>query len=76
MDVKHLPLDELNLGLERILEITEVPHAGCSKFSQRFGADALRFVNLGQGKELRLRGVYARVVQPGTIAVGDHLNKL
>lgn len=70
-----VPGQKLEAG-SAILEITEIPHAGCNKFSQRFGADALRFVNLGQGKELRLRGVYARVVQPGTIAVGDHLNKL
>jgi MOSC domain-containing protein YiiM len=70
-----VPGQKLEAG-SAILEITEIPHAGCNKFSQRFGADALRFVNLGQGKELRLRGVYARVVQPGTIAVGDHLSKL
>jgi MOSC domain-containing protein YiiM len=59
-----------------VLEITEVPHRGCAKFSSRFGADALRFVNLGQGRDLRLRGVYARVVQPGSISVGDQINKL
>jgi MOSC domain-containing protein YiiM len=70
-----VPGQKLEAG-SAILEITEIPHAGCNKFSHRFGADALRFVNLGEGKELRLRGVYARVVQPGTIAVGDHLNKL
>jgi MOSC domain-containing protein YiiM len=59
-----------------ILEVSEVPHTGCSKFSARFGADALRFVNLGQGKELRLRGLLARVAQPGVISVGDRLGKL
>ena len=30
---------------EAILEITATPHAGCSKFSGRFGQDALRWVN-------------------------------
>ena len=59
-----------------ILEITEIPHEGCKKFSARFGADALRFVNLGRAKELRLRGIYARVVESGTISVGDRLSKL
>ena len=59
-----------------ILEITEVPHEGCNKFSARFGAAALRFVNVGPGKERRLRGIYARVVQDGTISVGDRIRKL
>jgi MOSC domain-containing protein YiiM len=33
-------------------------------------------VNLAEGKELRLRGIYARVLQAGSISVGDHLNKI
>jgi MOSC domain-containing protein YiiM len=70
-----VPGQKLGVG-SAILEITDVPHEGCKKFSSRFGADALRFVNLGRGKELRLRGIYARVVQSGTISVGDQINKL
>jgi hypothetical protein len=59
-----------------ILEITDVPHNGCSKFAERFGADAVKFVNSEAGKRLRLRGVYARVVQDGTVSVGDVIRKL
>jgi MOSC domain-containing protein YiiM len=59
-----------------VLEITDTPHAGCKKFASRFGADALRFVNLDQGSELRLRGVYARVLQAGSISLGDSIHKL
>jgi MOSC domain-containing protein YiiM len=70
-----VPGQKLEAG-SAVLEITEIPHKGCAKFSDRFGADALRFVNLGRASELRLRGVYARVVQPGQIAVGDQINKL
>jgi len=70
-----VPGQKLEAG-SAVLEITEIPHKGCSKFSNRFGADALRFVNLGRASELRLRGVYARVVQPGQITVGDQINKL
>lgn len=78
LDLSHANLatgQKLRVG-SSVLEITEMPHTGCSKFSGRFGVDALRFVNLGQGKELRLRGIYARVAQPGVIAVGDRLVKL
>ena len=78
LDLSHAnlaPGQKLEAG-SALLEITETPHTGCKKFSARFGADALRFVNLGEGKDLRLRGIYARVVQAGTITVGDRLNKL
>ena len=59
-----------------ILEITPHPHTGCSKFSSRFGVDALKFVNSPEGKKLRLRGLHAQVVQPGTLAVGDCVEKV
>jgi MOSC domain-containing protein YiiM len=70
-----VPGQKLRAG-SAVLEITEVPHEGCNKFAARFGAAALRFVNVGPGKEHRLRGIYARVVQDGTISVGDRIRKL
>lgn len=59
-----------------ILEITPEPHTGCAKFSKRFGVEALKFVNSPEGKKLRLRGIHAQVVQAGTIAVGDRIEKI
>ena len=58
-----------------VLEITEPPHNGCQKFRARFGTDALKFVNSTEGKALRLRGIHAKIVQPGTIRVGDVAQK-
>ena len=58
------------------LEITAVPHNGCAKFAARFGVEATRFVNSREGKRLHLRGIYARIVQPGLITVGDLVSKL
>jgi MOSC domain-containing protein YiiM len=78
LDLSHanlVPGQKLEAG-SAVLEITDTPHTGCKKFASRFGADALRFVNLGQGTELRLRGVYARVLQDGSISVGDRIHKL
>jgi hypothetical protein len=61
---------------DAVIEVTAQPHTGCKKFSARFGADAWRLVNSHDGKELRLRGLNARVVQAGTIRVGDRVTKL
>lgn len=58
-----------------IVEVTAEPHTGCRKFSDRFGVDATKFVNSKAGKRLRLRGINARVVQPGTVRVGDVATK-
>jgi hypothetical protein len=58
-----------------ILEVTAEPHTGCSKFVERFGVDAMTFVNSPLGRELQLRGINARVVQAGTIRVGDQVRK-
>jgi MOSC domain-containing protein YiiM len=59
-----------------IVEVTPPPHTGCSKFSARFGPDAVKFVNSPAGRQLRLRGVNAKVVQAGTVRVGDAVKKL
>ena len=52
-----------------IIEVTPVDHTGCKKFAERFGVDAVKFVSTPVGKELRLRGMYAKVVQPGPLPV-------
>jgi MOSC domain-containing protein YiiM len=59
-----------------IVEISQVPHTGCSKFSARFGSDALKFINSREGRKLRLRGVNAHVVQPGVVSTGDAVRRL
>jgi MOSC domain-containing protein YiiM len=56
------PGTRLELG-SAVIEITEQPHRGCAKFAERFGRDALRFVNSDTGRELRLRGVNAKVTE-------------
>jgi MOSC domain-containing protein YiiM len=61
---------------DAILEITATPHAGCSKFGERFGQDALRWVNWRHWRERRLRGVNTRVVQGGRVRVGDPIERL
>ncbi|MEZ5925199.1 MAG: hypothetical protein R3D57_12535 [Hyphomicrobiaceae bacterium] len=59
-----------------VIEITAVPHNGCDSFIARYGRDACVFVNTGEGRRMRLRGIYARVVEDGQVSVGDKVRKL
>ncbi len=69
------PGTRLTLG-SAVIQVTDQPHTGCKKFVERFGADALKFVNSPLGRQLHLRGINARVVQPGVIRTGDLARKL
>jgi MOSC domain-containing protein len=59
-----------------VVEVTKQPHNGCQQFAARFGTDAVKVVNSPIGKQLRLRGINAKVVRPGTVRVGDVAKKL
>jgi MOSC domain-containing protein YiiM len=61
---------------EALVEVTPKPHNGCLKFRQRFGADALVFVQAPPTRPRNLRGVYCKVVEAGTITVGDRIEVL
>ena len=65
----------LRLGTA-IVEVTAEPHLGCKKFRERFGDGALRWVNLKETRARRLRGLNARVIQGGQVAVGDPIEVL
>jgi hypothetical protein len=69
------PGTRLALG-SAVIEVTAEPHTGCKKFLTRFGGDALKFVNSPLGRQLHLRGINAKVIQPGVIRVGDMVRKL
>jgi hypothetical protein len=72
----HLPAGtRLALG-SAILEVSAQPHTGCAKFVSRFGVDAMKFVNSPVGRQLNLRGINARVVQAGTVRIGDEVTKI
>ncbi len=76
LSVANLPTgSRLGLGAAR-LEVTPEPHNGCLKFRQRFGKDALRFTADRRLRELRLRGIYLKVVEAGEVALGDSLQVL
>jgi hypothetical protein len=59
-----------------VIEVSAKPHTGCAKFAARFGTDAARFVNSPVGRQLRLRGLNAKVVVPGKLQAGDSIRKV
>jgi MOSC domain-containing protein YiiM len=76
-DLRHEnlpPGTRLQVG-SATLEVSEMPHTGCAKFTSRFGSDATRFINAKPNRELRLRGMNARVITPGTVRPGDTIQK-
>ena len=76
ISVDNLPAGtQLSVG-SAVIEVSKKPHTGCGKFAQRFGKDALRFISTPRGNALRLRGVNTRVIQSGSVRVGDGVTKL
>jgi hypothetical protein len=76
LSLENLPAGtRLGIGTA-VIEVTSQPHTGCGKFVERFGLDAMKFVNSPVGRSLCLRGINAKVVQAGTIRRGDTARKL
>ena len=59
-----------------VLEVTVEPHLGCKKFQERFGKDALQFVNQKEYRSLKLRGIYAEIIKTGIVQMGDAIQKI
>ena len=56
-----------------LLEITKEPHLGCPKFEKRFGKGAREASESEEGKRLRFRGVFAKVISDGLVKPGDRI---
>jgi hypothetical protein len=68
---ENLPPGSLVRVGQALLEVTPMPHNGCSKFQARFGKEALRFVVMKELRHNNLRGTYMRVIEGGGVRLGD-----
>jgi MOSC domain-containing protein len=75
-DASLPPGSRLAIGDTVVVELTELPHTGCSKFAGRYGDEARAFANDTTRKTVHLRGRYARTITGGTIGVGDVVRKV
>lgn len=64
------PGTRLSVG-SAVIEVTAIPHLGCKKFVERFGLEAMKFANSEFGRKHSLRGINAKVVKTGSVAVGN-----
>lgn len=76
LSITNLPAGQrIKIG-SAILEITDMAHTGCAKFTERFGPAAIRLVNSPEGRQSRWRGLYAKVIRSGLIQAGDKVRKI
>jgi hypothetical protein len=76
LSIERLPPGSRHALGTAVNEVSELPHTGCSKFSARFGSDALRWINSPIGRAHRMRGLNARVVEGGTVRIGDAVRRM
>ncbi|MGN6109872.1 MAG: MOSC domain-containing protein [Kofleriaceae bacterium] len=71
----HVPPGTLLRVGTAVLRVSEHPHTGCAKFTERFGSAATRWVNSPEGRAACWRGINARVVEAGVVRRGDAISK-
>lgn len=75
LSIANLPPGTMLAVGSAIVQVSEAPHLGCRKFVERFGPEAMKFVNSRVGRQLRLRGMNVRIIRGGVVRLGDVLVK-
>jgi hypothetical protein len=72
----NLPVGTRLRAGSAILEVSDMFNTACIKWHDRYGNDSLRWINKRENRDFRLRGILCKIVQDGTVRVGDQLLKL
>lgn len=71
----NIPVGQrLRLG-EAVIEVSTVYNDACSKFAARYGKDVVAWIRAPQNRHLRLRGIFAQIVQSGRVTLRDKIQK-
>ncbi len=76
LSVANLPTGTRLRAGSAILEVSDKFNTACVKWHDRYGNDSLRWINKHENRDYRLRGILCKIVQDGTVNVGDQLVKL
>lgn len=76
LSVDNLPAgSRLRVGAA-VLEVSDVENDACAKFAARHGAVVFNWIRDPARRHLRLRGLFARVLSPGLVRLGDAVEPL
>jgi hypothetical protein len=78
MDLSHknLPVGTRLQAGTAVLEVSDKFNDACAKWKVRHGRESYDWINQPEHIEYRLRGVLCKIVQDGTVRLGDVLQKI
>lgn len=76
LSVENLPAGARLAAGTAIIEVSDVENDACAKFARHYGPVVFEWIREPAHRPLRLRGLFARVVEPGHVRVGDPLCRL
>ncbi|KJZ20280.1 MOSC domain-containing protein [Loktanella sp. S4079] len=72
---ENLPVGtQLEIGTA-VIVVTDKYNSGCVKWNENYGGASLRWINLHENRQHRLRGILCAVVKDGVVKTGDRLRK-
>jgi len=80
--VADLDLSEANLPIGQrlaigtaVIQVSDIVNDACGKFAHRFGVEPFKWIRKPEHQHLRLRGIFAQVIQDGEVGMGATLHK-
>jgi hypothetical protein len=71
LSVENLPVGTCLAVGSAVIEVSDVENDGCAKFAAHYGDDVFDWIRAEANRAKRLRGLFARVVEVGTVKSGD-----
>ena len=76
LTAEHLPVGSRVQAGDAVIEVSDVENDACAKFAAHYGQDVFAWIRQPANRALRLRGLFARVIEEGTVRAGDPFRRL